>query len=125
MRKAKTNRCPAKYAKQQRRAFQQKARGNNGKGEKTATFKIDVPNPDTYEIRLLYVASANRSTKTPVTVSVGEVKKEITVNQREGSAIGTSLGDFLISDSVTVTVSNRDTDGFVVVDGVQLLPQPQ
>jgi hypothetical protein len=97
--------------------------GNNGKGEKTATFKINVANPGTYEVRLLYVASANRSTKTPVTVSAGEGKKEITVNQREGTALGTSLGNFPISDSLMVTVSNRDTDGFV--DGVQLLPQPQ
>jgi hypothetical protein len=84
-----------------------------------------VPQPGTYEVRLLYVASANRSTKTPVTVSAGEGKKEITVNQREGTALGTSLGNFPISDSLMVTVSNRDTDGFVVVDGVQLLPQPQ
>jgi hypothetical protein len=97
--------------------------GNNGKGEKTATFKINVPKSGTYRVRLLYVASANRSTKTPVTVSVGEEEKEMTVNQREGTAVGSSLGDFRINDCVTVTVSNRNTDGFVVVDGVQLLLQ--
>jgi len=97
--------------------------GNNGKGKKTVTFKINVPKSGTYEVTLLYIASGNRSTKTPVTVSVGEIKREITVNQREGTALGASLGKFRISDSFAVTVSNRDTDGFVVVDGVQLLPQ--
>ena len=35
-----------------------------------------------------------------------------------------SLGIYRIDDVVTVTVSNRDTDGFVVVDGLQLLPNP-
>tara|TARA_R110002073_G_scaffold94640_1_gene219984 strand:+ start:1704 stop:3854 length:2151 start_codon:yes stop_codon:yes gene_type:complete len=98
---------------------------NNGKGAKTATFKIDVPKPGTYEVNLLYVASGNRSTKTPVTVSIGEDTKELIVNQREGTAVGSSLGNFRINDSIIVTVSNRNTDGFVVVDGVQLLLQPQ
>ena len=99
--------------------------GNNGKGEKTATFTINVPKPGTYEVSLLYVASANRSTRTPVTVSVGEDTKEMAVNQREGTAVGSSLGNFRIKESMIVTVSNRNTDGFVVVDGVQLLLQPQ
>jgi len=98
--------------------------GNNGKGEKTATFKINVPKPGTYEVSLLYVASDNRSTKTPVTVSIGKETKEMTVNQRKGSAIGSSLGNFRINDSITVTVSNRNTDGFVIVDGVQLVLHP-
>lgn len=98
--------------------------GNNGKGGKTATFKIDVPKPGTYEVRLLYVASGIRSSKTPVTVLVGGDTKEMTVNQREGTAVGSSLGKFRINDSIIVTVSNRNTDGFVVVDGIQLLLQP-
>jgi hypothetical protein len=99
--------------------------GNHGKGEKTATFTINVPKPDNYQVRLLYVASANRSTKTPVTVLVGREKKEVTVDQRKADGIGISLGNFRINNSLTVTVSNRDTDGFVVVDGVQLLLQQQ
>ncbi len=97
--------------------------GNNGKGEKSATFKINVPEPGIYQVRLLYVVSANRSTMTPVTVSVGEEENQISVNQREGTEGGSSLGNFHINDAVTVTVSNRNTDGFVVVDGVQLLLQ--
>lgn len=97
--------------------------GNDGKGEKTATFRINVPKPGTYEVKLLYVASGNRSTKTPVTVLVDENTKEMAANQREGTAVGSSLGNFRITDSMIVTVSNRNTDGFVVVDGVQLLLQ--
>ena len=98
--------------------------GNSGKGEKTVTFEFTVPKPGDYQVKLLYVANPNRSTKTRVTLAVGDVKNEIVVNQRERGAIGKSLGTYRIEDVVTVTVSNRDTDGFVVVDGLQLLPEP-
>jgi hypothetical protein len=96
--------------------------GNNGKGEKTLTFEVKVPKPGDYQVNFLYVAHPNRSTKTRVTVLLGDVKKEIVVNQRESDGIGKSLGTYRIADAVTVTVSNHETDGFVVVDGVQLLP---
>ena len=97
--------------------------GNNGKGEKTATFKIRVSTPGIYEVTLLYVASANRSAKTPGTVTVGDEVKQIAVNQREGTAVGSLLGRFQVDDFVTVTISNRNTDGFFVVECGQLLLQ--
>ncbi len=97
--------------------------GNSGKGEKTVTFEVKVPKSGDYQVNLLYVANANRSTKTRVTVEVGDEKNEIVVNQRERNGNGKSLGSFRIEDAMTVTVSNLDTDGFVVVDGVQFLPK--
>lgn len=97
--------------------------GNEGKGEKTATFTIQVPKPGSYQVKLLYVASGNRSSKTPVTIFAGNDEKEIVVDQRESAAGGSPLGNFRIDDSVTVSVSNANTDGFVIVDGVQLLLQ--
>ena len=96
---------------------------NSGKGEKSVTFEVNVPKPGDYRVNFLYVANPNRSTKTPVTVSLGDIEKEIVVNQRESDGIGQSLGTYRIADAVTVTVSNHETDGFVVVDGVQLLPK--
>ena len=74
-------------------------------------------------MNFLYVANGNRSTKTRVTVSLGDIKKEIVVNQRESDGIGKSLGTYRIADAVTIMVSNHESDGFVVVDGVQLLPK--
>jgi hypothetical protein len=97
--------------------------GNEGKGEKTVTFEVKVPKPGDYQVNFLYVAHANRSTKTPVTVAIGDEKKEIVVNQRERDGNGKVLGTYRIETVVTITVANRDTDGFVVVDGVQLLPR--
>ena len=75
-------------------------------------------------MNLLYVANPNRSSKMPVTVTLGGVDKAVLVDQRKRDGAGKSLGTWPIEGSVTVTVSNRDTDGFVVVDGVQLLPKP-
>jgi hypothetical protein len=97
--------------------------GNEGKGEKTVTFEVKVPKPGDYQVNFLYVAHANRSTKTRVTVAIGDEKKEIVVNQRERDGNGKSLGTYRIETVITITVANRDTDGFVVVDGVQLLPR--
>jgi hypothetical protein len=98
--------------------------GNSGKGEKTLVFNIKVSRPGNYEAILLYVANPNRSTRTPVTVSLGRVDKELVIDQRRRDGLGRTLGKFRVEDSVTITVSNRDTDGYVVVDGVQLLPVP-
>lgn len=89
------------------------------------TFQIDVPQPGEYQVRLVYAARNNRSSKTPVTVSAGETEHQVTVDQRKATAGGWSLGRFQINDSLTVKVSNRDTDGYVIVDGVQVLPHPR
>ena len=86
-------------------------------------FEVKVPKPGDYQVNFLYVAHANRSTKTRVTVAIGDEKKEIVVNQRERDGNGKSLGNYQIETVITITVANRDTDGFVVVDGVQLLPR--
>jgi hypothetical protein len=96
---------------------------NSGKGEKTVVFEVEVPKPGDYLVNLLYVANANRSTKTRVIVSLGDDDKETVVNQRESDGTGKSLGTYRIDDSVMIRITNRDTDGFVVVDGVQLLPK--
>lgn len=96
---------------------------NEGKGDKTVTFTVKAPAPGTYQVRLLYAPLGNRSSNTPVAVTVGDVVSEKTVNQRQATDNGSSLGNFRIDDSITVTVSNQNTDGFVIVDGVQLLPK--
>ncbi|MDA9857915.1 FAD-dependent oxidoreductase [Rubripirellula sp.] len=97
---------------------------NRGKGEKTMTFDVKVPKSGKYQLKLLYVANPNRSTKTQVDVVVDGRKDELVINQRASDKTGKSLGTYRVEEVVTVTVSNRDTDGFVVVDGLQLLSKP-
>jgi hypothetical protein len=95
--------------------------GNTGKGEKSVTFDVKVPEPGRYGIRLLYRSNSNRATNTPLTVSCGQLWRRLVINQREGAGGGTDLGTYDIPDTVIVTVSNLGTDGYVVVDGLQLL----
>ena len=95
---------------------------NNGKGQKSVTFEVKVPKPGRYELKFLYTIGGNRSTRTPATVSLAGSKKEFIVNQKKSDGVGRSLGTYRIDSAVTVTISNRDTDGYVVVDGLQLLP---
>ena len=61
----------------------------------------------------------------PVTVHQGEFTQTFTMNQQRtpdhgvftvAGAVKLSAGDVLI------TISNKDTDGYVIIDAVQVLP---
>jgi hypothetical protein len=93
------------------------------KGKKSLTFKIKVKSPGNYVIKLLYTAHPNRSAKTPVRVTVGGQTQEFKVNQRRSDGAGFVLGTFYLKDAATVVVGNKDTSGYVVVDGLQLIAQ--
>lgn len=100
--------------------------GNEGKGEKTLTWKLEVPADGEYEVILYYPPNANRATNVPVTVEAGGAVKSLTVNEKEGETKGsTSLGKYQLTKSqpATVKISNAGTNGFVVVDGLQILPK--
>lgn len=97
--------------------------GNTGRGEKSATFTATIPEAGEYEVRLLYTWHENRSSRTKVQVGA----RTFLVNQREPvmkSRVPNALGvfEFISGEKVRVTISNEGTDGFVSVDGLQILP---
>jgi hypothetical protein len=100
--------------------------GNTDKGEMRIAFTPDLPAAGEYEIRVHFPPHANRATRVPVSVSVsGGETREFHINQRSESTNGVvSLGRFQLpaGQRTSVTLANRDTDGFVVADGVQFLP---
>jgi hypothetical protein len=101
---------------------------DEGKGEKSIQFTPDVPKAGTYELRLSYVAYQNRATNTLVTITTPQASKIIRVNQRLAPAIDGlfhSLGEFDLPSGrqTTIVVENAGTDGYVVVDAIQLLPK--
>ncbi len=100
--------------------------GNEGKGSKSATFRPVVPKAGAYEVVLFYAVNNNRASNVPVRVAVeGGASKVVVVNQRKAGANGgASLGRFQLPTgrSVSVTVSTAGTDGYVIADGVQLMP---
>lgn len=100
---------------------------NREQGKKSARFTLEIPESGRYEVRLIYVATNNRATHVPVTIVSGDGEKTVIVNQREPvleGGVPRALGVFAFAagKAGSVTISNSGADGFVVVDGVQLVP---
>ena len=102
--------------------------GNADKGEKTARFELDLPASGRYEIRVAYVAHANRATNVPITIENADGASAVRVNQRRAPGEGSpflSLGTFRFEGGKkgAVIIANQGTDGHVIVDAVQCVPE--
>jgi len=100
---------------------------NEKKGELSVQWTPDIPVSGKYEVIFHFPPNENRATNVPVTVAVkGGQSQTFHVNEKEKSG-QQSLGQFTLplGRNTTITVSNAGTDGFVVVDGVQLLKMDQ
>jgi hypothetical protein len=102
--------------------------GNGNKGEALATWQTTLPTAGRWQVILFAPPNANRATRVPVIIELdGHVQPPVYVNEGDDSFAGRlPLGTFDLKAGtrVKVTVSNRDTDGYVVVDGLQFLPLP-
>jgi len=102
--------------------------GDANKGTKSLRFTVPIAAAGKYEVRLAYLGYPNRATNTPVTIETADGPKTVHVNQRRKPAIDglfEPLGVFSFAPGkATLTVSNAGTDGYVVADGVQLVPLP-
>lgn len=100
--------------------------GHEGKGMKSAIFTAKIPNAGRYEIRVAYTPNPNRATNVPVSVESNSGLKKLRLNQREapkqnGFQSVTTI-EIAADESVTVSISNADSDGHVIVDAVQIVP---
>lgn len=98
-----------------------------GDGRSSARFEAKLPTAGRYEVRFAYPPNNNRAANVPVEIHSAEGVKRVTLNERETPPIDglfVSLGTFeFASDKpAAVVVTNKDTDGYVVVDAVQWLP---
>lgn len=99
--------------------------GNDAKGMQEAIFRLKVAKPGKYDLRVAYSPHSNRATNVPITITHGDTSKSVRLNQRTKPTDSpfTSVARFSVTGgTVTVTVSNKDTDGYVLIDAVQLLP---
>lgn len=100
--------------------------GGAGDGRATARFWTLLPKPGRYEVRLAYVPFPNRATNVCVTIAHSGGSKTVLVNQRKTPPIEgkfLSLGVFPFEKEGFVEITNDNTDGYVVADGVQWLEQ--
>jgi len=101
--------------------------GNSDQGHKSARFTPDLPVAGRYEVRLIYVANANRATNVPVTVVSADGEKTFTVNEQESALVDgapRSLGIFRFDAGKkgAVVISNANANGYVTIDAVQFWP---
>ncbi|WP_146392736.1 FAD-dependent oxidoreductase [Allorhodopirellula solitaria] len=99
--------------------------GGLGNGQCSATYTARLPKRGRYEVRLAYTTHDNRATNVPVSIVHLNGTANVQVNQRQKPPIEglfISLGQFEFSQQSQLTITNRDTDGHVILDGVQWLP---
>ena len=79
-------------------------------------------------MRFGYTANKNRSSKVAVTIQHATGEKTLLINEAEtppidGLFISLGVFEFDQQSPASVTISNRDSDGYVVIDAVQWLPK--
>ncbi|MFN0076638.1 MAG: FAD-dependent oxidoreductase [Prosthecobacter sp.] len=95
-------------------------------GQSIALFRFKAPKSGRYDLRMAYSAHETRATKVPVTIQRGEGKIVINVDQTQPLPSGEafrSIGKVELDSGTetTITLSNTGTDGFVILDALQLL----
>jgi hypothetical protein len=95
-------------------------------GQHAARFEAKLPKAGRYEVRLAYSWYPNRATIATVDIHHKKGDTTVMVNQQMKPPIDDlfiSLGEFEFSNekSAAVTVTNRDSNGFVIIDAVQWL----
>jgi len=98
---------------------------NGQKGELAASYKFVLKEPGTYEVRVTYTPNANRASNVPVVIQHAGGEAKQTIDQKKAPAIDRrfhSLGKFAFDKEAVLTISNAGTNGYVVIDAVQLLP---
>ena len=91
-------------------------------GEASAVFTATLPAPGEYEVQIAWSPNANRATKAPVRIKHDGGTAKTTVNQRRKPPIDGlfgSVGRYRFGETATVTISNADTDGHVIIDAVR------
>jgi hypothetical protein len=96
-------------------------------GKARAVFRFKGPADGEYELRMAYSAHETRATRLPVTIMGGDTEQRFTVDQTQPMPTGEAfrpIGSLRLRQGVeyTLTVTNQDTKGFVIVDAFQLLP---
>ena len=98
-----------------------------GDGKATATFRFKATKSGRYQLLMAYSAHPSRAKNVPVIVSCGAYQKSFVVDQtrplpasRHFRPVGAV--DLQADVETVIQVTNADTNGFVILDALQLLP---
>ena len=89
-------------------------------------FRFRAPRSDRFELRLAYLAHENRATNVPIVVRHGDQTQTIHINMRlrpplEDRFISLGEFDFSQGETVAVSLSAQEVDGFVHADALQII----
>jgi len=96
-------------------------------GKASVTFTVELPEPGNYQVQLSYPPNNNRASNIPVEIHYKNGSATVTVNQRKVPKIDeafTSLGTHPFDKTATIVITNKGTDGHVIVDSVRLVKKP-
>lgn len=91
-------------------------------GKSSARFATKLPQAGRYEVRLSYSAGNNRTSRLAVQIEHAGGTAQMQINQKQQPTIEglfVPLGEFEFSTQGAVVITNRDTDGHVIIDAVQ------
>ena len=96
-------------------------------GKSRAVFRFKGPADGEFELRMAYSAHETRTTRLPVTVVGDGAIQRCTVDQTVALPAGQAFREVArlrlrTGVEYTLTVTNEDTKGFVILDAFQLLP---
>jgi hypothetical protein len=96
-------------------------------GKSRAVFRFKAPADGEFELRMAYSAHETRTTRLPVTIVGGGTEQSVTVDQTQPLPAGEAFREvgrirLRLGMDYTITVTNQDTKGFVILDAFQLLP---
>ena len=95
-------------------------------GESIAIFRFKPTKSGRHELRMAYSAHETRTSKLPLIIRSGAHETKLTVDQTVALPAGEafrSIGNIeLEADTeTTITLSNSETEGFVIVDALQVI----
>ncbi len=95
-------------------------------GQSIASFRCKAPKTGRYTLLMAYSPHSTRATKVPVMIQCSGRKTDMTVDQTQPLAAGEAfrtIGSVQLDGGVetVITVSNAGTDGFVILDALQLI----
>ncbi len=95
-------------------------------GQSSALFRFKAPKTGRYDLRIAYSPHATRAAKVPVLVQSGNQKTRIEFDQTQPLPTGETFRKAGVvqltkDQETTITLSNTGTDGFVILDAIQLV----
>jgi hypothetical protein len=100
-----------------------------GDGQSAAIFRLQVQETGSYEVRMAYSAHETRAKRVPLLIQNGPNTVELFVDQTlplppRDAFRGIGRVSLQKGLETTITLRNTGTDGFVILDALQLLPAP-